>query len=288
MINQHTTYLVRSAALASIAVAITLLLAKIVAWTMSDSASVMSSMLDSMMDIAASVVNFFAIRYALMPADQDHPFGHTKAEGIAALVQAAFILGSVAFLLLHVLERLVNPRAVVALEESIGIMLFSALATALLVMYQRYVYHRTGSLAVKADSAHYYGDILTSLAVVVALLAAYWQVYWLDPVIALVIALVLVYSLVDIIKSALRVLMDEALSNEDEQRLEQIILACEGVLGCHDIKTRRSGMMEFIQFHLEVDGQQSLQQAHHIGLCVEQAVQQAFPRAQIIIHHDPA
>lgn len=279
--------LIKTAATASVLVAVTLLLAKIFAWTISDSASVLSSLLDSMMDIAASLVNFIAIRYALVPADDDHPFGHAKAEGIAALIQSAFILGSAAVLLLHVVERLLNPQPVTALEESIGVMLFSAVATALLVLYQRYVYRQTGSLAIKADSAHYYGDILTSLAVVAALLAAYWGAYWLDPVVALVIALVLLYSVLDIVRSALAVLMDQALNEEDQLWLKETTLHCSGVRGCHDLLTRQSGHIQFIQLHLELDGRQSLYDAHAIGKRVEECIRQRFPDAHIIIHQDP-
>ena len=279
--------LIKTAAVASLATALILLAAKIFAWVLSDSASVLSSLLDSLMDIAASAVNFYAVRYALVPADRDHPFGHTKAEGIAALIQSAFILGSAVVLLLHVMERLLNPQPVMALEESIGVMLFSALATAALVLYQRYVYRQTGSLAIKADSAHYYGDILTSLAVVAALLAAYWEQYWLDPVVALLIALVLLSSVLGIVKSALAVLMDQAMAAEDLARLQQTVLSCSGVRGCHDVLTRQSGPVQFIQLHLELDGQQSLYDAHAIGRRVELAIRAEFPHAQIIIHQDP-
>ena len=221
--------LIKRAATASIFTAVTLLLAKVFAWSVSDSASVLSSLLDSLMDIAASLVNYFAVRYALMPADDDHPFGHTKAEGLAALVQSAFILGSATFLLLHVLDRLVRPRELVALEESIAVMIFSVFATMALVAYQRWVYRQTQSLAIKADSAHYYGDILTSAAVVVALLAAQWDIYWLDPVVALGIAAVLLYSVYGIVTDALEVLMDKAMPEEDEEELKGIISSCAGV-----------------------------------------------------------
>jgi ferrous-iron efflux pump FieF len=264
-----------------------LLLAKIFAWFASDSASVLSSLLDSSMDIIASMVNFFAIRYALMPADNDHPFGHYKAEGLAALVQSAFILGSAIVLLVHVLDRLAHPQALQALGESIGVMLFSTVATIVLVLYQRWVYKKTGSLAIKADSAHYYGDILTSLAVVVALLAAYWQVYWLDPAVALIIALVLLYSVYGIVRDGLNVLMDRALEEEDENALIDLISHCEGVRGYHDLRTRQSGVVQFIQFHLELDGSQSLKSAHAIGDRLEAQIQERFPRAEILVHHDP-
>ncbi|MDF1764636.1 MAG: cation diffusion facilitator family transporter, partial [Oleibacter sp.] len=221
-------YLIKRAAIASLLTAIVLLLAKTVAWTTSDSASVLSSLLDSMMDIAASAINFIAIRYALMPADDDHPFGHTKAEGLAALMQSAFILGSVIMLLLHVIERLINPQPLNALGISTGVMIFSTLATIILVMYQRWVFRQTGSLAIKADSAHYLSDIFTGIAVVFALGAAYWGIYWIDPLIALLIAAILVYSVLGIIKEALAVLMDQAMSDDEEQQIKDIILGTEG------------------------------------------------------------
>jgi len=280
-------HLIKRAAMASMLTATVLLLAKAAAWTASDSASVLSSLLDSMMDIAASVINFFAIRYALMPADDDHPFGHTKAEGLAALMQSAFILGSAVMLLLHVVERLVKPQALTAIPESIGVMIFSTVATVALVAYQRWVARKTGSLAVKADSAHYVGDILTSAAVVVALVAAYWQVYWLDPVIALLIAAVLLYSVVGIIREALAVLMDKALEPEDEADLIRIIEDSQGVRGYHDLRTRQSGVVQFIQFHLELDGGQTLRSAHDIGDALEKRIRLRFPKAEVIVHHDP-
>ncbi len=287
MIATPNAVLIKRAATASIFTAVTLLLAKVFAWSVSDSSSVLSSLLDSLMDIAASLVNFFAVRYALMPADEDHPFGHTKAEGLAALIQSAFILCSASVLLLHVVDRLIHPQPLMALEESIAVMLFSAAATLALVMYQRWVYKKTHSLAIKADSAHYFGDILTSFAVVVALIAAYWEQYWLDPVVALGIAGVLLHSVYGIIKDALEVLMDKALPEEDEKELLSLIQTCPGVRGVHDLRTRQAGAIQFIQMHLELDGSQSLKSAHDIADTVEKTVLKRFPRAEILIHQDP-
>lgn len=280
-------HLIKRAAMASIATAVILLVVKAAAWAVSDSASVLSSTLDSLMDIAASVINFFAIRYALMPADDDHPFGHTKAEGLAALMQSAFIFGSASMLLLHVFERMLAPQPLHAVPESIGVMVFSTIATILLVLYQRYVWKKTGSLAIKSDSAHYLGDILTSVAVVFALLATYWEVYWLDPVVALLIALVLLYGVIGIAKDALVVLMDKALEPEDEADLIKLITETEGAHGYHDLRTRQSGVMQFIQFHLELDGTQTLSRAHDIGDALEHRIRERFPRAEVLIHHDP-
>lgn len=287
MSSTRQNILIKRAATASIVVATTLLLAKLVAWSASDSASVLSSLLDSMMDIAASVVNFIAIRYALMPPDEDHPFGHSKAEGLAALVQSAFILGSAGALLIHVIDRLINPEPLGALAESIGVMLFSTGLTLALVMYQRWVYRQTGSLAIKADSAHYYGDILSSLAVVVALIAAWFEYYWLDPVVAFIIAGILLHGVYEIVRDALKVLMDESLSEEDEHELKELIRSTKGVIGVHDMKTRQAGSVQFIQLHLDLDGQLPLVVAHDIGEQVEHKILSRFPRAEVLVHHDP-
>lgn len=287
MTTERHAKLVKRAAIASVVVASVLLLSKVVVWFMSDSTSVLSSMLDSMMDIVASVVNFFAVRYALIPADEDHPFGHSKAEGIAALLQATFILGSVVMLLMHVLERLLNPQALTAIPESIGVMVFSTVLTMLLVMYQRWVYKQTQSLAIKADSEHYTSDILTNFAVVVALLGAWAGVIWLDPLIAFLVALVLLKSVHSIVTLALTVLMDQSMDEEDEQELIGLITAQSGVFGVHDLKTRQAGSVRFIQFHLELDGQQPLYEAHAIGDQVEAVLRQRFANTEIIIHHDP-
>ncbi len=284
---QNPNRLIKAASYASVLTAITLLCAKIFAWSISDSTSVLSSLLDSLMDIVASLVNFYAIRYALMPADDDHPFGHSKAEGIAALIQSAFILGSSVLLLLQVGERLVNPKAITAVSESVGVMVFSILLTTALVLFQRYVSKKTRSLAVEADAAHYYGDILTGAAVIVALLVADRGWYWMDPLIALVIAVVLIYSVFSIARSALAVLMDEALSPEDEEKIKTLARAHTQVQGVHDLLTRRSGRITFIQLHLELNGEQSLTDAHRITKQVENSIRAVYSDAQIIIHQDP-
>lgn len=287
MPTESYNHLVKAAAYAAMGVATVLLLVKLSVWWLSGSTSVLSSTLDSMMDIVASVINFFAIRYALIPADDDHPFGHSKAEGIAALLQTAFIAGSVAVLLLHVSERLFHPQPLQALPESLAVMLLSTLLTLLLVGFQRWVVKHTGSLAVKADSEHYASDILMNIAVVVALAGAYMGIDWLDPFIALLIALILLRSVYNIAKLALGVLMDKALCAEDEAKIKDVILSHAAVKGFHDLKTRQSGGVQFIQFHLELDGQQSLLHAHKTGEQVHHAIQQSFPRAEVLIHQDP-
>lgn len=285
--NSESSRLVLVAAYASVFVAAVLLLAKAIVWSFSDSTSVLSSMLDSIADIFASIVNFFAIRYALMPPDKGHPFGHAKAEGIAALVQAAFISGSMMMVLLQVVDRIFYPKELAALPESIGVMVFSTILTACLVIFQRWVYQKTQSLAVKADSAHYFSDILTNIAVVAALVGVSLGWLWMDPLVALVVVIVLAKSVWDIIVMALNVLMDKALPAETESRVAEIINQHPDVVGFHDLKTRQAGQVQFIQFHLELPAQLPLREAHAIGNHVEQGICEQFPQAQVLIHHDP-
>lgn len=278
---------IKRAAVASVAVSTLLLLAKIAAWMISDSTSVLSSLLDSMVDIAASLVNLIAVRYALMPADEDHHFGHDKAEGIAALIQSAFILGTALLLLLQVIGRILQPQPVGALEESIGIMLFSAAVSGALVLFQRAVARKTGSLAIRADSAHYTSDIWTSLVVVVALVCSGMGYYWVDPLVALIIVVVLLHGVGGIAKQALVVLLDQALDPVIEARIRALVLSVDGVRGVHDLQTRQAIRSVFIQMHIELDGQQSLSAAHQITVAALNKLLAEFPQAQIIIHQDP-
>lgn len=287
MTDPGTSRLMMLAAYASVLVAGVLLVSKAMVWSWSDSTSVLSSLLDSMADILASLVNFFAIRYALLPADKNHPFGHAKAEGIAALIQAAFISGSLIMVLLQVVDRLLHPQELNAINESIGMMVFSTLLTLCLVLFQRWVYRRTQSLAVKADSAHYVSDILMNIAVVIALVGVSFNWLWMDPAVALLVVVILIKSVWDIVTLALSVLMDQALEPETEAQILALIQQQPGVLGCHDLKTRQAGSVQFIQFHLELNAEQSLRQAHALGSRVEQAIINQFPQAEILIHHDP-
>ena len=202
-------------------------------------------------------------------------------------MQSAFILGSAGMLLLHVGERLLNPQPIDDVELGIGVMVFSTLATIALVGYQRWVAARTSSLAIKADSAHYLGDILTSAAVVAALIASSMDVYWLDPLVAVLIGFVLLWSAVGILKESFRLLMDYAMAPEDEETIVELIRETDGIHGFHDLRTRQSGVLQFIQFHVDMSGQQTLQQAHDIGDALEQRIRERFPQAEVIVHYDP-
>lgn len=278
----------RLATYASVAAALCLIVVKLMAWVHTDSVSLLSSLIDSLLDAAASVVNLFAVRHALMPPDREHRFGHGKAEPLAALGQAAFITGSAVFLLFEAGHRLYEPRAVQHGEVGIAVMIFAIVVTFCLTRFQRYVVRRTGSLAIQADSLHYVGDMLVNGAVIVALLlVAQFGWTFIDPLFAVGIALYIIYNAWTIARGALDMLMDRELPDEDRRRIEDIVASHPEVLDVHDIRTRTSGPMTFIQLHLEMDGGMSLLRAHEVADAVEGELMAAFPGAEVLIHQDP-
>lgn len=278
----------RIATTAAVAVAALLIAAKLAAWLVTGSVAVMSSLIDSILDAGASLINLLAVRHALTPADREHRFGHGKAEALAGLAQSAFIAGSALFLLFEAVERLLEPRPVAQSGIGIAVIAFSMATTFGLVTYQRAVVRRTGSLAISADSLHYKGDLLANGAVIAALLAVE-HLGWLyaDPLLALAIAGYILYGATRIVRIALDQLMDRELPDEQRERIKAIVHAHPEVLSLHDLRTRASGLNCFIQLHLELRPEISLMEAHRISDEVERRILEAFPDAEVMIHQDP-
>lgn len=284
-----SSWLLRSATYASLSVAITLILIKIFAFFMTDSVSLLSSLIDSTLDAMASFVNFIAVRQALVPADKEHSFGHGKAEPLAGLAQAAFIIGSSLFLCFEAVHRTFHPVAVSSGGVGIAVMVVSLVLTLALVAYQRHVLRRTHSLAIAADSFHYVSDIALNLGVIAALVLAV-NFGWLiaDPVIALMIAFYIIYTAWQIASQSIDQLMDRELSDADRERIREVVLKHPQVKNIHDLRTRTSGKDIFIQLHMEMDGDSSLYLAHKVADEVHDELMNAFPNADILIHEDPA
>lgn len=281
--------LMRRATNASVLVAIILIAAKLAAWLATGSVAMLASLVDSLLDALASLANLLAVRHALTPADAEHRFGHGKAEALAGLGQAALIVGSALFLVVEAIDRLTDPQPVQHGFAGIAVMLLSIALTAALVLYQRHVVKRTGSLAVTADRLHYVGDLLTNAAVIAALLIGTQDnLTWFDPACALAIAAVIVKSAFDIVRGALDHLMDRELADSDRERIRAVVLAHPDARDLHDLRTRQSGNQAFIQFHLELDPRISLREAHRISDEIEAQILELFPGAEVIIHQDPA
>ena len=279
--------LMRLATYASVATALFLLLAKLLAWFVSDSVSMLATLVDSGLDLLASLVNLLAVHHALQPADREHRFGHGKAESLAGLGQAMFIAGSAIVLLLQGLSRLINPQPLEkGLELGVGVMLLSIVATLALVSFQRYVIKRSASTAIKADALHYKTDLLVNVSVIVTLVLAYYGWVYMDPLFAIGIALFILYSAWQIVREAIDLLMDHELPDEDRQKIRNLIINHPQAIGFHDLRTRRSGNTVFVQLHLELDETLSLRAAHAIADQLEHEVAALFDEAEVIIHED--
>jgi ferrous-iron efflux pump FieF len=281
--------LMRLASFASVGAALLLIALKFGAFLQTGSVSLLSTLFDSALDAAASIVSLIAVRQALIPPDAEHRFGHGKAEPLAGLVQVAFILGTSVLLLTEVIDHFVTPQPIEAPEVGVAVMLVSLAITGLLVLFQRHVVRRTGSIAIKSDQAHYATDFVVNFSVIAALVLSVrlgW--WWIDPAIALAIAIFIAGAALRIGKDALDMLMDREMDEADRTRIKEIVRAHPKVLNLHDLRTRAAGRDKFIQFHLELDGSLSLSNAHRISDAVEADVRAAFPGAEVIIHEDPA
>lgn len=279
----------RLASVASVGAALFLIVLKFGAFLQTGSVSLLSTLFDSALDAAASIVNLIAVRQALVPPDPEHRFGHGKAEPLAGLVQVAFILGSSVLLLTEVIDHFMTPQPVSAPEVGVAVMLISLAVTGALVLLQRHVVRRTGSMAIRSDQVHYVSDFLTNISVIAALvLSTHLGWWWIDPAIGLAIAVFIAATATRIGKEALDMLMDREMDEADRTRIKEIVRAHPEVLNLHDLRTRAAGRDRFIQFHLELDGSLSLSDAHRISDAVEADVRAAFPGAEVIIHEDPA
>lgn len=287
MSHQHYSRWVTLASMAAVTTATLLILGKLIAWLMTDSSSLLASLTDSFMDISASLINLLAIRYALAPADEEHRFGHGKAESLAGLVQSAFISGSALLLVMHGISSMLNQVPVVRLEAGIWVSVGSIVLTLLLVSFQGFVIRKTNSVAIKADMLHYRSDLLLNGGVLVALVLAGQGWYWADGLFAILIGLFLVWGGVHIGYESVQALLDRQLPEEEQARIMALCCAVEGVHGVHDLRTRQSGPTRFVQLHLELDDQLPLVRAHQIADEAELAVRQAFERMDVIIHMDP-
>ena len=280
--------LMRLATYASVCVAGILIVAKLIAWLATDSVAILSSLVDSVLDSFASLLNLFAVHQALTPADDEHRFGHGKAESIAGLGQAAFIAGSALFLIFESIRRFVTPQDVSHGTLGIGVMTLSIVLTFGLVRFQMHVVKATGSTAIQADSLHYRADLLVNASIIAALvLSTQFEVRWIDPAVAIAIAVYILYSAWQIARGALDALMDHEFPDPERRRIIEIASAHPEVKGVHDLRTRKSGLQPFVQLHLELDGAMTLHDAHIISDQVEADIMAQFPGAEVIIHQDP-
>jgi len=285
--NESYGRLVTRAAVAATVLATLLLIVKIFAWWLTGSVSILAALVDSLVDIAASLTNLLVVRYSLQPADKEHTFGHGKAESLAALAQSMFISGSALFLFLTGIQHLARPEPLQAAGIGIGVTLVALLSTVLLVTFQRWVVRKTHSQAVRADMLHYQSDVMMNGAILVALGLSWYGWHRADALFALGIGGYILYSALRMGYDAVQALLDRALPDAEREEIFSIVTSWPGVSGAHDLRTRQSGPTRFIQIHLEMDDNLPLVEAHRVADHVEQAILQRFPGSDVIIHQDP-
>jgi ferrous-iron efflux pump FieF len=278
----------RLATYASVAVAALLIAVKFAAWLETGSVALLSSLVDSLLDIAASFVNLVAVRHAMSPADREHRFGHGKAEPLAVLGQSAFITGSAMLLLAEAVRRVISPARIENPPAGVAVMIFSIVVTVGLVLYQRHVVQRTGSIAITADELHYRSDVVLNLSVIAALvLGSALDLPILDPLFGAAIGIWIVYSAVRLARLSLIQLMDHELPDDEREKIRAIAQSHPDVVAAHDLRTRVAGPTAFIQIHIEINGTLSLIRAHEISDEVEAELRAAYPNAEVMIHQDP-
>ena len=286
---ERSARLRRWATTASLCFAVTLIVLKAAAWIATGSMTLLTSVIDSVVDAAGSAVSFVGVRYAMRPADHMHRFGHGKAEALAAFVQAVFLVGAAVALGFQSAQRLFSPQPLAALEIGIGVAVISIAATACLVLFQTYVVRETGSAAIAADKAHYASDFLINLAVLAAFgLTALTGSYRFDPLFGLSIAAYMGWNSRGIANEALRMLLDQELASGKRARIAEVINAHPDARGLHDLRTRDAGDRIFVEFHLEVDPDLSVRRGHEIVDETERAVAALFPNAEVSGHLEPA
>ena len=285
---KESAALTRRVTLFSVSTAAILVSLKLAAWLASGSVALLASMADSGLDLIASLGTFFAVRYAVAPPDQEHRFGHGKAEAFASLMQAGLVFASAALIAREAIGDLVGPHPLKATGWAVSVMAVSTVLTALLIVAQTRVLRQTRSVAVSGDRAHYATDLASNLIALVGIGAsAVLGLNNLDAVAAIAVAALLLWGAVSVFREASGQLMDRELPDAERARIVALMTEDPRLTHVHQLRTRASGPFVHMQMHIDLDPQLTLEAAHQVIVAAEKRVLAAFPSADIIIHADP-
>ncbi len=282
------TNFARRAALFSVAAA--LFLGSLKAWAAwkTGSVAVLASLADSVLDLLASLVTLGGVHVAAQPADHDHRFGHGKAEALAALFQVGVIAVSAFAILWRAVERMLAGGTSAAPEAGVAVSLVAIAVTLALTAYQRSVVQRTGSIAIATDRIHYSSDLMLNAAVIAALLLENSAGFvGADALFGVAIALWLLFGAWRASAEAIDQLMDKEWPEEKRRRFVEVAARHPELKGLHDLRTRTSGNRDFAQFHIWMDPDLTVREAHDVVETVELRLAQEFPGTEILIHIDP-
>lgn len=278
--------LVKNASYASVTTGLLILLVKLWGAVHSSSVSLMASLVDSMLDVTSSIVNMLAIHAALNPPDDKHRFGHNKIEDLAVFGQGVVFIVSGGFALYIAVRHILSGQHIQNPDTALNSILICTILTLILISYQSYVIKRTNSHIIRSDRVHYVADFGSDLAVIISLYASRYF-HYIDYILGIIIALYIMSSSVGLLRQSIRNLIDEEFSDEDREKILEVLRNDSSILDVHDMKTRYAGNKAFIQFHMGLDPEISLVKAHDIADRIETKLREIFPDSEIIIHQDP-
>jgi cation diffusion facilitator family transporter len=279
--------LTRRVTLMSVSVAAILVVLKAFVWWFSGSVALLASLADSGLDLVASSVTFFAVRYAATPPDAEHRFGHGKAEAFASLFQAGLVFASAALIAEEAVRHLVRSQPIQHQSWAIAVMAVSIVLTGALVFAQSALLRTTASVAVSADRLHYAADLASNLVALLAIGAAWLGLAFFDALGGLVVGAILLRGAVSVFRESSNQLLDHELPDEDRNRIKALMMEDHRISDVHQLRTRASGPIVHIQMHADLDPELTLEAAHKVVVAAERRVLKAFPDADILIHPDP-
>ncbi len=286
--TQKNNRLMRLAGIFSVLTAGTLVITKAVAFYLTGSVAILSGLFDSAQDVLTSLVNLIAVKEATTPADSDHRYGHGKAQAIGGLVQSFIILSAAFVLLKESVMRLFQPSELQEIGIGLGVTALAFVLSFCLVCFQKSVLKRTHSLSIKADLAHYTGDLFMNIGIAVSILCAYYlHWFFVDSLFGILVAIYLFCSVTCVSRESLNMLMDKEISRNIRRNLKKTVRSVDGVYDCFDLKTRLSGNEMYAQFSVALNDQLSLPQAHEKVHEIEKIICQKYPSLKVMIHPEP-
>jgi len=280
--------LTRRVTLLSVATAAVLVALKLAAWPASGSVALLASLADSGLDLLASLVTFFAVRYAAAPPDAEHRFGHGKAEAFASLVQGGLVFASAALIGQEAIVHMIHPQPMQQAGWAAAVMMFSTVFTGGLIYAQSRVLRRTGSIAIAGDRAHYLSDLASNLVALTGIAAAAWLgLGSLDAAAGLGVAALLLWGAIGVFRQASAQLMDHELSKAARAQIVDLMTQDPRISDVHELRTRAAGPIMHVQMHVDLDPELTLEAVHKAIVAAEKRLLEAFPSADVIIHADP-
>ncbi len=280
----------RIATLVATFTALILAIAKVIVGFMSGSVSVIASALDSILDMVVSIFNNIALKISESSPDNKYPYGKGKIEGLAALFEGLLITGSGVFIIYEAIRKIIEKETITNFNESIYVMIFSIIATSLLVAFLIYVYKKTDNIVIKSDALHYKTDLIVNISVLISLIIVkFTGLYWVDYVLSIIIGVYIIKEASEIIKEGFEILLDASLDFETVEKIKEILKKEPLVLDYHCLRTRKAGIRNFVDVHLVMTPDMKLKLAHSIIESVEEKIRNLDTNKKWIIniHADP-